>query len=257
MHGADELPADHQPYLVKFRAPHDDPADVGRIELAYHLMAKAAGLEVAEARLFLGKKTAYFGTRRFDRGDDGIRVHVHSLGGLLHASHRVASMSYIDLMRATWRLTKDQRQVARAYRQMVFNVLAHNRDDHVKNFAFSMRPDGSYVLTPAYDLTFSYGPGGEHWMSVAGEGRSPGKEHLLQVARIAGIDAGPANGIIDEVRRAVSGWRQHAKDVDLSAKSRENIAKVLGLEAAVRRAPRKRRAPSKRSKRKTPVRRRG
>lgn len=237
LHGAEELPPDHLPYLIKFRAPHDDPVDVGRIEWAYNAMARAAGLEVSESHLFLGKKgAAYFGSRRFDRAPNGARVHIHSLGGLLHASHHhPGSLSYEDFMRATWMLTKDQRQVALAYRRMVFNVLARNRDDHVKNFAFAMDAGGEFTLSPAYDLTFSNGPGGEHWMSIAGEGHAPGESHLLEVAKTAGVAEREAHKIIDTVRAAIADWRRFAKRAGLSQTSRERIAKALGLRPETRR----------------------
>lgn len=232
MHGADELPADYAPYLIKFRSS-DDPPDAGRIEWAYREMAAAAGLEVAEARLFFGaRRAAYFGARRFDRAFGGARRHLHSLSGLLHASHRMpGSLSYEDFLRATHQLTRDHRELLRAFRWMAFNVLAHNRDDHVKNFAFLLDDDGQYRLTPAYDLTFSDGPGGEHWMSIAGEGRAPTDAHLLELAKRVAIQERAARAIIDEVRVAVLAWRKYAKAADVSRTWTEKIAGVLGAAA--------------------------
>jgi serine/threonine-protein kinase HipA len=228
VHGADALAPDHVPYIVKFRA-QNDPKDIGRIELAYREMAIAAGLEVSPSRLFAGARgAAYFGTRRFDRTDTGGRVHVHSLGGILHASHHApGSLSYEDLLRATHHLTRDHREVLRAFRLVTFNVFAHNRDDHVKNFAFMMRSDRTYRLTPAYDLTFSEGPGGEHWMSIAGEGRHPTREHLQTLAKRASIQDKVAGAIIDEVRGAVSDWKLYARAAGVSKSSLAKIAAAL------------------------------
>ena len=90
------------------------------------------------------------------------------------------------LLRVTRVLTKNQADAVSAFRLMVFNILAHNRDDHVKNFAFILMPGSDWRLAPAYDLTFSPGPGGEHTMTVAGEGRQPGLEHILRIAEGAG-----------------------------------------------------------------------
>ena len=120
--------------------------------------------------------------------------------------------------------------MVRAYRRMVFNVLARHRDDHVKNFSFAMSDDGGFRLAPAYDLTFSNGPGGEHWMSSAGEGNAPGEAHLLEVAKIAGVKIRAARTIIDEVRAAITDWPQFAKRAELARGSRERIAKALGLQ---------------------------
>ena len=211
--------------LVKFPA-RSDPPDIGAIELAYARMAGAAGIDMAPTWLLGATKDqpGFFATQRFDRQP---RVHVHSAAGLLHASHRVPSMDYQDLLKATRWLTRDQRAVDQLYRRMVFNVLAHNRDDHSRNFSYRMSPDGRWGLTPAYDLTFSSGPGGEHWMTVAGEGRAPGTEHLLRVAAKVGVPDKRAKAVIDEVRAAVAQWARLANEVGVSGASMERIGVVL------------------------------
>jgi serine/threonine-protein kinase HipA len=93
---------------------------------------------------------------------------------------------------------------------MVFNVLTHNRDDHVKNFAFRLTDEGAWELAPAYDLVFAPGPGGEHTMTVAGEGRVPGRRHLLGLAGSAGLSSRDAQAILDEVAAAAA--RRSAQD---------------------------------------------
>jgi serine/threonine-protein kinase HipA len=111
---------------------------------------------------------------------------------------------------------------------MVFNVLTHNRDDHVKNFAFRMADDGGWELAPAYDLVFSEGPGGEHTMTVAGEGRAPARRHLLQLAAPAGISEADAESILDGVAAAAVRWRVHARQAQVSPKSARAIEKAIG-----------------------------
>jgi serine/threonine-protein kinase HipA len=119
-------------------------------------MARAAGIAVPDARLFSDRADGrWFGVARFDRIGARGRWHNHSLGGLLHASHRLSSLDYLACLALTRQLTRDARAVEEAFRRMVFNVLAHNRDDHVRNFAYRIRSDGAWQLTPAFDLTFS------------------------------------------------------------------------------------------------------
>lgn len=189
---------DAQAWLVKF--PGDDDArDSCALEELYAMMARRCQLGMAETRFFQlpGGLTA-FGTRRFDRrGND--RVHVHSLAGLLHANFQEPSVSYEDFFRATRRLTRDQRQLKRAVQRCVFNVLMNNRDDHAKNLAFMMEADGSWKLAPPYDLTYCLGYQGEHFMDIAGEGRSPTRQHVLKAAQAAGLPRNVADEAIDEV----------------------------------------------------------
>lgn len=209
--GTAELSPGYRHFLVKFHA-REDPPDTGAVEWAYSAMAAAAGVDVPAARLFhTADGTRYFGAERFDRVGNA-RLHMHSLSGLLHASHRIPSLDYEGLLRATRGLTRDQRQVEEAFRRMVFNVLAHNRDDHVKNFSFLMDRRGGWCLAPAYDLVFSTGPRGEHTMAVAGEARQPGTSHLLAVADACGIETAPARQILAEVAAAVERWPEFARE---------------------------------------------
>ena len=221
-----------EPYLVKFSAG-SDPKDCGAIEHAYALMAKAAGIEMEETRLLARDRRhpGYFATRRFDRRD-AERVHVHSLGGLLHADHRIPSLDYDTVLRATRALTRDDRELTRQARRMAFNVLAHNRDDHAKNFAFAMEADGTWRLTPAYDLTFSDGPRGEHATMVAGEGAAPGEAQIAQLAKLHGIGPKAIRTILDEVRAATSRWASFAIEAGVSKRSAQRIQK--GLSALAR-----------------------
>ncbi|MCA9545290.1 MAG: type II toxin-antitoxin system HipA family toxin, partial [Myxococcales bacterium] len=156
-HGEADPPAEHEPWLVKFPA-RTDPEDIGAVEEAYARMARAAGVEVMPTALFPSATgPGWFGTRRFDRVA-GRRVHVHSLSGLLHADHRVPTLDYADLLKATFLLTKDHGEVVRQFRRAVFNVRAHNRDDHSRQFAFVLSDGGDWRLAPAYDLTCADGP---------------------------------------------------------------------------------------------------
>jgi serine/threonine-protein kinase HipA len=131
------------------------------------------------------------------------------------------------LLKATRLLTKDERDVQRMFRRMVFNVLARNRDDHSKNHAFMLNREGVWAPTPAYDLTFSLGPGGEHNMAVAGEGRNPGYEHIMSEADAAGIDRPAAQRIFEEVKAAVDAWPDLAQEAGMSERRTAELDHIL------------------------------
>ncbi len=210
------LPEGYEHWLVKARA-QDDHRDICAEEHAYALMARAAGVLMAETRVLVtGQGRRLFATRRFDRTGRG-RLHMHTASGLLNASHREPALDYEDLHKLTAALTRDSRQVVQLFRHMVFNVLARNRDDHAKNFAYLMDADGKWQLSPAYDLTWSSGIAGQHTTAIAGEGLNPRPGHLLEVARRAAIPQRQAADVIDQVRSAIARWRQFADEAGLVA----------------------------------------
>jgi len=208
---ADAIEKGFEAWLVKFPNTADG-ADAGAIEYVYALMAKEAGVAMQEVRLFPSKTgPGYFATKRFDR-DGARRIHAHTASGILHADHRAPSLDYEDLAALTQRLSRDMREVEKMYRLCVFNVLAYNRDDHAKNFTFLMNEEGEWRLSPAYDLTFAAGPGGEQSTMVMGEGRSPGDSCLLKLAAASSIDKNTAKEIIEQTRAALSKWRNLARN---------------------------------------------
>lgn len=222
----DNLSLNQEDWIIKFNSSYD-LVDIGPVEYAYHLMAKAAGLDVPTARLFKSKKShGYFGVKRFDRKDFN-RFHMHTVGGLLHVDHRIPSFDYEALMKATLWLTKDLRECEKQFRHAVFNVLAHNRDDHVKNFSFLLDLQRGWHVSPAYDLIFSMGPAGEHCTTVMGEGKRPGRSQLLQLAAIAGLQESHALSVIEQVRDAVNKWEQFAAIANVTKKSTHLIQSAI------------------------------
>ncbi len=218
----------HRSVLIKFRAALDT-ADAGPIEFAYHRMAREAGLEVPEAWLIPARSErmgGFFAVERFDL-HRGQRWHVHTLCGLLHADHRLPSLDYIGALAAVHRLTGDWQQLEQMFRRMAFNVLAHNRDDHTKQVSLRMDRAGQWTLAFAYDLTFAEGPGGEHSMAVAGEGR-PSRADLLRAAKQVGIKKRLAKAIIEEVAEVVvSRWPRYATEAGVSAEAVEEIRRCM------------------------------
>jgi serine/threonine-protein kinase HipA len=224
--GAGPLADDEVGWLLKFRAPAHDPADVGACEFAYARMAQAAGLDVATPRLFEGRRGRYFGARRFDR-QGARRLHVLTAAGLLDvdASGSVG-FDYADLIRLTRHVTRDERQTVAAFRHAVFNVLGHNRDDHLRQFGF-LRTAAGWQRAPAYDLTHADGPGGEHTLLVAGEGRAPGRAALLRLAAAAALPTGDAERTLAEVADALSNWRTFAAEAGVGRTSTARIGAAI------------------------------
>lgn len=220
------IKVDREDWIIKFRSFIDLP-DVGLIEYAYHLMAKEAGLDVPKAQLFPAKKgLGHFGVKRFDRSN-GERIHMHTISGLLHVDHRLPNLDYEAIMKATAWLTKDAKECEKQFHAAVFNVLSHNRDDHAKNFSFLMDSKGVWRVSPAYDLTFSSGPSGEHCTMIMGEGKNPGLSHLLKLAAVTGINKEKAMEIIEKVKNAVSQWKYFASQVGISEVSSRMIQRNI------------------------------
>jgi len=226
IHGRQELQSGFAHWMIKFPSSQD-ARDVGAIEYAYSLMAKDAGVEMSETHLFCTKRNKYFGTKRFDRAGDA-RIHMHSLGGLIHADHRSPSLDYDMVLRVTLALTRNIRDAEKAYALACFNVLAHNRDDHVKNFSFLLNARNEWIFAPAYDMVFSYGPGGEQSMLVMGEGRNPGTAQLQALGKQHGIKDAPE--ILEKVKGAVANWPRYAEQADVSRRSANEIIGKIKLQ---------------------------
>lgn len=198
---------DGEDWIIKFRSS-EDKKDIGRQEYEYSLCAKACGINMTETKLFPSKICeGYFGTKRFDRIKIGTmekKLHMLSASAILETSHRVPNLDYDILMKLTLMLTKEHSEVEQLYRLMCFNVFAHNRDDHSKNFTFIYDDiEAKWDLSPAYDLTYSYSIGGEHATTVHGNGRKPGMKDVLEVAKAIGINGSKAKSIANDVQECV------------------------------------------------------
>lgn len=220
--GEDDLPDGYEHWIVKFAAKAD-AGDAGPVEYAYSLMARAAGIDMPPTRLFevehgrAGRR--YFGVKRFDRVDNNRRIHMHTFANLIHADFRLPSTDYADLFKVTQALTRNHADLLRLFRLMLFNVAAHNRDDHAKNFAFTLDDQtGEWSLAPAYDLIHAPGPGGEHTTTVLGEGR-PTRGHCLKLADRFHLKPRDTNPIIDQVDAAMSRWPDFAEQAGCTKKA--------------------------------------
>ena len=225
-HGTGDLKDGFEHWIVKFPNTQDGN-DSGAIEYIYSIMAENAGLEMPATHLFPSQKgSGYFAVKRFDR-DKNKRFHTHTVSGLIHSNYRFPSHDYEDLLALTSAITKDIREVEKMFRLAVFNVMAHNRDDHAKNFSFLMNEFGEWKLSPGYDLTFSNGPGGEQSTMVMGEGRNISRKHLVKL----GLEAKLSKAFIVEVIRqtslALENWKNLAKEYDVNKENIEMIEKRI------------------------------
>lgn len=204
---------DGDDWIIKFPSS-EDGMQIGRQEYAYSQCARECGIWMEETRLFDSKQCeGYFGTRRFDRRKDSdgkeMRVHMISASAVLETSHRIPNLDYEILMSLTLELTKNFEEIEKLFRLMCFNVFAHNRDDHSKNFTYLYEEEEErWILSPAYDLTYSYSLGGEHATTVNGNGRNPGMTELLAVARNIGMDEKKAKTIAEFIYECV---QEHLK----------------------------------------------
>lgn len=198
---------DGEEWIVKFPSSIDKD-DIGLQEYRYAQCAKKCGIEMPEVRLFPSKICeGYFGVKRFDRRIDKNgeeeRIHMLSVSAILETSHRIPNLDYNILMILTKELTRDHEELVKLFRLMCFNVFAHNRDDHSKNFSYLYDDKNDcWKLSPAYDLTYSNSIGGEHATCVNGNG-IPTEKDIMEVARKAGIEEKRAEEIMNSVKNIV------------------------------------------------------
>ena len=191
-------------WIIKFPSSQD-LKNIGEQEYKYSLVAKECGIKMTETKLFESKIcSGYFGVKRFDR-QNGRKIHMVSVSGLLETSHRLPNLDYNILMKLTLELTKNYQDIEQLYRLMCFNVFAHNRDDHSKNFSFLYDENKKeWYLSPAYDLTYSSSFNGEHATTINGEGKNPTLEDILAVGVNIGIKKSQAKEIALEIKDKTS-----------------------------------------------------
>lgn len=206
----------------------DDPQGFGAIEYAYHLMARAAGLEMSECRLLEESGRRHFMTRRFDRTDTGARLHMQSLGALAHYDfNQAGAHAYEQALMVIRKLGLPMAAVEQQFRRMTFNIVARNQDDHVKNIAFLMDRRGRWRLAPAFDVTYSYNPSGawtaSHQMTMNGRRDGFAMEDFEACAKSALMKRGRARTIVDEVTAAVRRWPEFAAAAGVADRWRDQV----------------------------------
>ena len=227
--GDDEIPDGFDGWLVKFRSSRD-VSDIGPLEAAYASMARAAGIDVPDHRLIPSATNAagYFASKRFDRGPGGVRRHVLSVAGTLDIDWTIPQIDYGNLLRLVRRVTRSGAEVEQMLRRMVFNVVAHNRDDHAKQHAFVYGEDRRWHLAPAYDLSYSSGPNGQHYLAVAGETVDIGSDAILETAAAQDVKRRRLSTIVADVLGAVERFPEFASDYGVSRRTIQEVQRAVG-----------------------------
>ena len=234
-------PAGFEYWLLKFDGvsankdkEFEDPKGYTVIEYAYALMAADAHIEMSECRLLEENGRRHFMTRRFDRLRDGAKLHMQSLAALAHFDFNSAgAYSYEQAFDVIKRLGLSMRAREEQFRRMIFNVVARNQDDHVKNIAFLMDKGGAWSLSPAFDVTYAYNPTGlwtnRHQMTINGKSDDFTLQDFKAVAQVAGIKRGRPEAILAKVMDTVREWPRYAKTAGVPASQRDKITRTLRL----------------------------
>jgi len=212
----------------------EDPQGYGVIEYAYYRMASDCGIDMSECRLFEENKRRHFMTRRFDRPAGGEKLHMQSLGALAHYDFNMAgAYGYEQALLVIRQLGLPMQAIEQQFRRMVFNIVARNQDDHVKNIAFLMNKAGKWSLAPAFDMTYSYNPSGawtaRHQMTLNGKRDDFILEDFKSCAKAASMKRGRAETILGEVQETVSRWPDYAEEAGVNPVQRDQIHHALRL----------------------------
>ncbi len=240
--GQVKAPTGFEYWLLKFDGIADnrdkelaDPKGYGAIEYAYSLMARAAGIRMSDCRLFEENDRRHFMTRRFDRLANGEKLHMQSLGAIAHLDfNNAGGHSYEQALLVIRRLELSMEDVEEQFRRMAFNIIARNQDDHVKNIAFLMDKTGRWSLAPAFDVIYSYNPGGawtsQHQMSLNQKRDGFTLDDFKAASKTISLKRGRAEAIVSEVTNAVGRWREFATEAKVLPDQMDAIAKSLRLD---------------------------
>ena len=209
----------------------EDDSQYTLVEYAYYLMAKDAGINMNECRIYKDGKSNHFMAKRFDRVD-GRKIHMLSLGAMTHINYNnLGEYSYEYASQCMKQIGLTAKEIQQFYRRMVFNVLAVNQDDHVKNTSFLMDRSGKWSLSPAYDITFSYNPNNKwlrrHQMSINNKLDNITNNDLLEAGKNMEIKKSTCNKIIEEVKKVVANFETYALKAGVNNKRTQEIRKIL------------------------------
>lgn len=232
----------YQYWLIKFDGVTNnrdkelaDPKGYGVVEYAYSRMAKDAGISMMPCRLFEEKGRRHFMTKRFDRSAEGDKLHMQSLAAMAHYDFNMAgAYGYEQAFMVLRELGLGREVAEEQFRRMVFNIVARNQDDHVKNIAFLMNRKGEWSLSPAFDVTYSYNPQGDwtaaHQMTLNGKRDHFRLADFEACGEIVRLKRGEAKAILRQVQEVVSRWREYAEAVSVDPELRDQIQSTLRLD---------------------------
>ncbi|MGB1260640.1 MAG: type II toxin-antitoxin system HipA family toxin, partial [Akkermansiaceae bacterium] len=234
--------ADYSQWLIKFDGVQNnrdkeaaDPQGFGLIEYAYYLMAQDAGVIMPECRLFEENGRSHFMAKRFDRTPEGGKLHMQSLAALDHLDFNMAGAhSYEQAYQMMQTLSLSKVEMEQQFRRMIFNIVARNQDDHVKNISYLMDRHGEWSLSPAYDVTYSYNPNGNwtsaHQMTLNGKRDHFLTDDFIACEKLIGLPRGRAKRILAEVVDVVKNWQSYANQAQVYPEHIEKIQATHRLE---------------------------
>jgi serine/threonine-protein kinase HipA len=228
-----DAPDGYSHWLIKFDGVTDeqlgDPKGYGRIEYAYHLMAKDCGISMTECRLLEENGRAHFMTRRFDRPEHNSKLHMLTLCGISHYDYNnPLAYSYEQAFQTMRSIRLPYPDADQLYRRMVFNVIGVNNDDHTKNISFLMDKSGQWKLSPAYDMTYAFNPShkylAQHQLSINGKRSEINNNDLMLVAEHMNIRK--PGEIIGQIKDVIGSWPGYASNAGIPDSQIKSIGKT-------------------------------
>jgi serine/threonine-protein kinase HipA len=215
-----------QAVIVKLDLENHVPINV--VERIYLRMAEACGIETAKSWLVRNDQGAHLVSQRFDRDADGRKNHQHSFAGMAHLDFHQRGHSYEQLLTTAMRVCADRRDLIEAYRRAVFNFMAHNQDDHAKNFAFTMNQKGDFHLSPAYDLAFTESADGAgNWLTINGKSENIRTSDLVALGEKFNLKSSEIETILGEVGEGVGNFERFAEEEKLGPGWKTKIVQHL------------------------------
>ncbi len=234
--GQVEAPEGFEYWLLKFDGVSGDglgdPEGYGRIEYAYYLMAKDLGIEMAECRLHKENGRAHFMTKRFDR-ENGKKHHLQSLCAMSHYDYKSpGAYSYEQAFQVIRKLKMSHECTEQLFKRMVLNIIGRNQDDHTKNISFLLKQGEEWILSPAYDVTYSYNPTGDwtnrHQMTMNGKEDHFVEDDLKKVAD--SVEIHNWKEIMEDTLRVVKKWPTYAEKTGVKKTKIKEVGKSHRLD---------------------------
>ena len=214
---ANVIDADRSIYVAKFPSLKDD-YDAGLWEHFCHLLARNADINAAETKvLAINDKHHTLLSRRFDRTEDGKRIHFASamtLLGLNDGNNATTGHGYIDIVDFIISGCTDvDANLRELFRRVAFNICVGNSDDHFRNHGFLLTAKG-WTLSPAYDMNPTLND--HQSLLINSKTNKSDLSILLDSCDEYMLTHEVAKGIIDEVIVAVKGWRTLANRLGIA-----------------------------------------
>ena len=227
--GDREINEDYNHYLVKLHIDDSDGYNKEKVEYAYYLLAKEAGIDMMPSKLIDDK---HFATLRYDR-QNGEKIHVLTVTGLTgwDFKSQPENSSYENVFKVALGLEVPHKDLQQLFKRMVFNLIFRNVDDHLKNHSFMYNKESnSWNLGPAYDLTYALNPlftfkTTSRALSINGKRTEITLKDLLVIADVFSIKN--PKGILKEVQSLIPKWNKFANELNIPKNIISSIEKEI------------------------------